>query len=94
MPKGIIEQRPGKYQARLLCAKDENQKSIQRPIPGRFGSIEAAVEAQAAAQLRFDGGGVAAVWPTEAPAPHEKRGTVRAHPKRVTVVLIPCCVML
>ena len=77
-PKGIVGPKKGKYQARLLHAKDDNHKSIQRFIPGWFDSIPAAEAAQASAQSLFDSGGYTAVWPMGPPAPREKRGTVRA----------------
>ena len=85
-PKGIIDhvksgtkEKSGKFQARLTIPQ-ESGPAKQKPIPGLFNSIEEAVAVQAAAQLLFDSGGIAAVWSTDASAPRKKRGTVRAHP--------------
>tara|TARA_B110000046_G_scaffold174491_1_gene198287 strand:- start:564 stop:983 length:420 start_codon:yes stop_codon:yes gene_type:complete len=76
MPKGIIEHRTGKYQARLSWKDGTTNKTVQRFIPGLFMAIEDAVIAQAAAQELFDSGGVEAVWPPKFSETRNKRGEV------------------
>ena len=76
LPKGIIEHRTGKYQARLSWKDGTTNKTVQRFIPGLFMEIEDAVVAQAAAQQLFDSGGVEAVWPPKFLETRNKRGEV------------------
>ena len=47
-PPGIFDHNSGDKQARLIGVKVDG-KAYQRPIPGRYKSIEAAVAAQAVA---------------------------------------------
>ena len=75
-PPGIFDHNSGDKQARLLGIKVDG-KAYQRPIPGRFNDVEAALAAQAEAYQKFAAGGVEAVWPTAAPsAERNQRGQV------------------
>ena len=79
LPKGIIEHRSSKLQARLSY-KGEDGKTKQKSIPGLFDDIPAAVAAQAAAYQVLSSAGPLAVWPNDGgtkPA-RNKRGEVRA----------------
>ena len=79
LPKGIIEHRSSKLQARLSY-KGEDGKTKQKFIPGLFDDIPAAVAAQAAAYQVLSSAGPLAVWPNDGgskPA-RNKRGEVRA----------------
>ena len=78
LPKGIIEHRSSKLQARLSY-KGEGGKTKQKFIPGLFDDIPAAVAAQAAAYQVLSSAGPLAVWPNDGgtkPA-RNKRGEVR-----------------
>ena len=78
LPKGIIEHRSSKLQARLSY-KGEGGKTKQKFIPGLFDDIPAAVAAQAAAYQVLSSAGPLAVWPNDSgtkPA-RNKRGEVR-----------------
>ena len=78
LPKGIIEHRSNKVQARLPTRRDGKTK--QKFIPGLFDDIPAAVAAQAAAYQVLSSAGPLAVWPNDGgtkPA-RNKRGEVRA----------------
>ena len=55
-PPGVIDHRSGKKQARLLGFK-VNGKACQKPIPGLYHDVDAAVAAQANAQQRLEQGG-------------------------------------
>jgi hypothetical protein len=91
-PPGILQHNTnsGDMQARLVGVKVDG-KAYQRPIPGRYKSIEAAVAAQAVAMRKFEIGGVVAVWPTVTPsADRNARGEVRCrHSKQATVNASP-----
>ena len=77
LPKGIIEHRSSKLQARLSY-KGEDGKTKQKSIPGLFDDIPAAVAAQAAYQV-LSSAGPLAVWPNDGGKPERnKRGEVRA----------------
>ena len=79
LPKGIIEHRSNKLQARLSCMKGEDGKIKQKFIPGLFDNIPAAVAAQAAAYQVLSSAGPLAVWPNDGGKPERnKRGEVRA----------------
>ena len=90
LPPGI---RPYKKTTRFyvrLPGYKVDGKASQRPIPGTFKDIPAALAAQAEAQLKLKAGGTLAVWPTEAPDPSRNaRGTVRRAPH--TVLPRPPC---
>ena len=93
-PPGIFDHNSGDKQARLIGAKVAG-KAYQRPIPGRFKSIEAAVAAQKEALQKFAAGGVEAVWPTGATvAERNQRGQVRrvsrSRLSRVLRARVPC----
>ena len=75
-PPGIFDHNSGDKQARLVGVK-VNGKAYQRPIPGRYKSIEEAAAAQAVAYQKFATGGVEAVWPTTPMTDRNQRGTVR-----------------
>ena len=63
-PPGIFFKDTDKdlYQSLILGEYDQGKRvRITRPIPGVFKGVDAAVEAQAAAQLKWDSGEV--VWP-------------------------------
>ena len=78
LPKGIIEHRSSKLQARLSY-KGEDGKTKQKFIPGLFDDIPAAVAAQAAAYQVLSSAGPLAVWPNDGGKPERnKRGEVRA----------------
>ena len=78
LPKGIIEHRSNKLQARLSY-KGEDGKTKQKFIPGLFDDIPAAVAAQAAAYQVLSSAGPLAVWPNDGGKPaRNKRGEVRA----------------
>ena len=75
-PPGIFGD-PPKLQARLLGFKVDG-KACQKPIPGTYKDVPAAVAAQAAAQQKLAAGGPEAVWPNwAAPPDRNARGTVR-----------------
>ena len=64
-------------QARILGENDQGKRvRITRPIPGVFKGVDAAVEAQAAAQLKWDSG--EAVWPVPPAIGCHARGQVIA----------------
>ena len=76
LPKGIFGDLP-KLQARLPGFKVEG-KACQKPIPGTYKDVDAAVAAQADAQQKLAAGGPEAVWPNwNAPAERNKRNEVR-----------------
>ena len=78
LPTGILYNgRKEKYQARIKGANDKGKRvQIDRPIPGLYATADLAVEAQAAAQLKWDAG--EAVWPAP-PAARNARGQERAN---------------
>ena len=76
---GILDHPSGKKQARLLGFK-VNGKACQKPIPGLYHDVDAAVAAQANAQQRLEQGGPEFVWPKWAAATtaeRNSRGMVR-----------------
>ena len=76
-PPGIFGD-PPKLQARLLGFKVDG-KACQRPIPGTFKDVPAALAAQAEAKQKLDACGPVAVWPNWAALQERQaRGTVRA----------------
>eukprot|EP00966_Prymnesium_polylepis_P283749 6555104-Prymnesium_polylepis.1 len=78
-PRGIIDHPTGVYQARIQKINDAAKRvNENRPIPGLFKTIEDAVTAQAAAQLKFDNG--EEVWP--APKFNEPRNARGQGPKK------------
>ena len=75
-PPGIFGDAP-KLQARLPGFKVDG-KACQKPIPGVYKDMPAALAAQATAQQKLAAGGPEAVWPNwAAPAERNKRGVVR-----------------
>ena len=58
---GIFGNEP-KLQARLLGFKVDG-KACQKPIPGTYKNVDAALAAQAEAQQKLAAGGPEAVWP-------------------------------
>ena len=89
-PPGIFDHNSGKKQARLLGFKVDG-KACQKPIPGLYADVQAALAAQADAQQKLAAGGPQAVWPNwDAPPPgRSQRGSVRA-PSSSLVVAIAC----
>ena len=79
LPKGIIEHRSSKLQARLSY-KGEDDRIKQKFIPGLFDDVPAAVAAQAAAYQVLNSAGPLAVWPNDVgtKSARNKRGEVRA----------------
>ena len=76
-PPGIFGD-PPKLQARLLGFKVDG-RACQKPIPGTFKDVPAALAAQAEAQQKLDAGGPVAVWPNWAALrERQARGTVRS----------------
>ena len=91
-PRGIIDHPTGVYQARIQKINDAAKRvNENRPIPGLFKTIEDAVTAQAAAQLKFDNG--EEVWPApKFNEPRNARGQVCAVPcARSHLVSLPWC---
>ena len=89
LPKGILAHRTGKYQARI-CKQGENGKprQIDRPLPGLYITVDAAVEAQQAAQQSYDAG--LPVWSGEE-KPRNSRGQARApQPHHSSALHIAC----
>ena len=75
-PPGIFGDAP-KLQARLPGFKVDG-KACQKPIPGVYKDMPAALAAQATAQQKLAAGGPEAVWPNwAAPAERNKRSVVR-----------------
>ena len=75
-PPGIFGDAP-KLQARLPGFKVDG-KACQKPIPGVYKDMPAALAAQATAQQKLAAGGPEAVWPNwAAPAERNQRGVVR-----------------
>ena len=76
-PPGIIDHPSGKKQARLPGFKVDG-RACQKPIPGLFVDVPAAVAGQLEAQQKLASGGPEAVWPNwSVTAERNKRGEVR-----------------
>jgi hypothetical protein len=76
LPKGIFGD-PPKLQVRIPGFKVDG-KACQKPIPGTYKDVDAALAAQAEAQQKMAAGGPEAIWPNwAAPAERNKRGEVR-----------------
>ena len=75
-PPGIFDHPSGKKQARLPGFK-VGGKACQKPIPGLFADVQAAVAGQLEAQQKLASGGPEAVWPNWAQTTERnKRGEV------------------
>lgn len=89
-PPGIFDHNSGKKQARLLGFKVDG-KACQKPIPGLYTDVPAALAAQADAQQKLADGGPQAVWPNwdAPPSGRSQRGSVRA-PSSLIGIAIAC----